>query len=81
MVLAIRNGSDAFSAPRAGPLSPDPFADRLVPVVNYADMVFLSEIGALDWGLAGMMCFQKLIHERGTKEEQDRLREIGVGYP
>jgi hypothetical protein len=45
-------------------------------------MVFLWEIGAIDFGLyAGSMRFQNLIHERGTKEEQDRLRAMGLGYP
>jgi hypothetical protein len=49
---------------------------------NGDDMVFLWEIGAIDFGLyAGSMRFQNLIHERGTKEEQDRLRAMGLGYP
>lgn len=49
-------------------------------VVNYDDMIFLHEIGALDWDYAATMCFQQLIHSRGTPEEKQRLRDLKLGY-
>jgi hypothetical protein len=50
-------------------------------VVNSADIKFLHSIGALDWSMAGLICFQHFIHDHGTKEEQDRTRALNVGYP
>jgi len=51
-------------------------------LLTYDDMAFLYEIGAIEWKLyAGMMSFQNLIHERGTVEEQNRLRSMELGYP
>ena len=48
--------------------------------VSYADLLFLYEIGALDWTFAGTLCFQHLIGERGTLEEKRRLRDMKVGF-
>ena len=52
-----------------------------VMTVCYADMLFLHAIGAMDWSLADMICFQRVIRERGTPEEKARLdRLIARGY-
>jgi hypothetical protein len=48
--------------------------------LTHDDMIFPYEIGAADWGFAGMMGFQRMIHERGTAEEKQRLRDLNLGY-
>lgn len=54
-----------------------------VTVVSYADFQFLRDCGVeIDFDLyAGSMMFQQFIHEQGTAEEQQRLRDRKVGYP
>ena len=52
-----------------------------VTVVSYESIQFSRECGIECWHLAGTMCFQHVIHEHGTPEEQQRLREMKVGYP
>jgi hypothetical protein len=52
-----------------------------VMTVCYDDMLFCHAIGAMDWSLADMICFQRVIRERGTPEEKARLaRLIARGY-
>ena len=52
-----------------------------VTVVSYRDMLFLHEIGALDWDFAATLAFQRVIAERGTSKEKQRLRDLKVGFP
>ena len=48
--------------------------------LSYTDMVFLHAIGALEWRCAGLLMFHRLIAEHGTKEEQERLEAMRVGF-
>ena len=52
-----------------------------VMAVSYAGIKFAREVGIDCWHLAGTMCFQHVIHDHGTPEEQLRLRDLNVGYP
>jgi hypothetical protein len=51
-----------------------------VTVVNYAGIKFARDCGIDVWHLAGAMCFQHVIHDHGTAEEKQRLRDLKVGY-
>jgi hypothetical protein len=51
-----------------------------VTTVCYDDMLFLHEIGALDWTFAGTLAFQRVIAERGTLNEKRRLRDMNVEF-
>jgi hypothetical protein len=52
-----------------------------VTVVSYEGIKFARECGIDCWHLAATMCFQHVIHDHGTPEEQQRMREMHVGYP
>ena len=52
-----------------------------VTVVSYSGLKLAREIGVDCWEYAATMCFQHVIHDHGTPEEQDRLRKMQVGYP
>ena len=52
-----------------------------VTVVSYESIKFARDVGIDCWDLAGTMCFQHVIHDHGTPEEKQRLREMKVGYP
>ena len=52
-----------------------------VTVVSYKGIRFARECGIDCWHLAGTMAFQNWIHDHGTPEEQQRLRDMKVGYP
>ena len=52
-----------------------------VTVVSYNGLKHARECGIDCWDFAGTMCFQQLIHDHGTPEEQQRLRDLNVGYP
>ena len=52
-----------------------------VTVVAYAGIKFARDAGIDCWHLAGVMCFQHVIHDHGTPEEQQRLGDMRVGYP
>jgi hypothetical protein len=52
-----------------------------VTVVSYAGIKFARDCGIDVWYLAGSMCFQHVIHDHGTPEEEQRLRDMKVGYP
>jgi hypothetical protein len=51
-----------------------------VTVVSYAGIKFARDCGIDVWYLAGSMCFQHVIHDHGTEEEKQRLRDLEVGY-
>lgn len=51
-----------------------------VTVVSYAGIKFARECGIDCWHLAGSMAFQHVIHDFGTPEEKQRLRDLKVGY-
>jgi hypothetical protein len=52
-----------------------------VTVVSYAGIKFARDAGIDCWHLAGSMSFQHIIHDFGTPEEKQRLRDLKVGYP
>lgn len=52
-----------------------------VTVVSYQGIKFARDVGIDCWHLAGTMCFQHVIRDHGTSEEQARIRAMGVGYP
>jgi hypothetical protein len=53
-----------------------------VTVVSYRGLKIARELGVDIIGdYAGTLCCQNLIHDEGTPEEQDRLRNMKVGYP
>jgi hypothetical protein len=56
------------------------FPGRLT-VVSYAGLKFARECGIDCWDFAATLAFQHLIHDCGTEEEQQRLRDMKVGYP
>ena len=51
-----------------------------VTAVSYDGVKFARDAGIDCWHLAGSMCFQHVIHNYGTPEEKQRLRELKVGY-
>jgi hypothetical protein len=51
-----------------------------VTTVSYAGIKFARDAGIDCWHLAGSMCFQHVIHDHGTPEEKQRLREMRAGY-
>jgi len=51
-----------------------------VVVVTYAGLKFARDCGIDCWYLAGSMAFQHVIHDHGTPEEKQRLRDMHVGY-
>lgn len=51
-----------------------------VTVVSYDSIKFARNAGIDCWDLAGTMSFQHVIHDFGTPEEKQRLRELKVGY-
>jgi hypothetical protein len=52
-----------------------------VTVVSYEGVRFARSVGIDCWDLAATMSFQRVIHDYGTPEEKQRLREMKVGYP
>lgn len=52
-----------------------------VTVVSYVGIKFARDAGIDVWHLAGSMAFQHVIHDHGSAEEQQRLRDMKVGYP
>ena len=61
----------------------DSFPDVVVEIVpSYDDMLFLYRLGSANWNLwAGSLRFQRLIHDHGSPEDQQRIRALNVGYP
>ena len=52
-----------------------------VTVVSYAGIKFARDAGIDCWDFAATLAFQNVIHDHGTPEEQQRLRDMKVGYP
>jgi hypothetical protein len=52
-----------------------------VTVGSYESIRFARACGIDCWHLAGTLVFQHTIHDHGTPEEKQRLREMKVGYP
>ena len=50
-----------------------------VTVVSYAGIKFARDCGIDCWDLAATICFQHVIHDYGTPEEQQRLRDMKIG--
>lgn len=54
--------------------------DPDVLILTYDDLVFLHAVGAEDWRYAGLLCFQRVIDQYGSRAEKERLAAMGVGY-
>ena len=50
-------------------------------VVSYESIKFARDCGIDVWEFAGSTSFQHVIHDHGTPEEEQRLRDMKVGYP
>jgi hypothetical protein len=53
-----------------------------VTVVSYAGLKIARELGIdIISDYAGTLCCQNLIHDIGSKDEQNRIRAMWCGYP
>jgi hypothetical protein len=51
-----------------------------VTTLSYADIKFLHDCGICCWHLSGSLLFQSMIRDHGSEAEQQRLRDLHVGY-